>query len=356
MTYSKLNIALLDPYIPGYQPDRTEKVIKLNTNENPYPPSPKVKEALSALDYDQLRLYPKPDSDALREKLAEVYGLSTNQIFCGNGCDEIIGILFRTFVEANEAVLLAYPTYSYYRTQAEIHDIIYKMIDTDDQFRIQMNDYLQFPSKMTILCNPNAPTSMMLDAAKIERFLERYRGLLVVDETYIDFAGTGASIYRLIERYENLIVLRTLSKSFSLCGIRVGYAFANPNLIRELNKVKDSYNLNAMSQAAAIAALSDLDHMAANVETILRDRSWLRDELAALGFDVLPSQTNFLFARHRRMTGSGIYQALAERRIFVRYFDERRISNFLRITVGTHEEITELLEALREILGPEAGR
>lgn len=350
MRLSRQNVTLLDPYVPGYQPDRTEKVVKLNTNENPYPPTPKVGEAIKTIDFDTLRLYPNPESEMLRAKLAEVYELKKEQVFCGNGCDEIISMLFRTFVEDHEAVVFPYPTYSYYKSAADIHEKRYKYVDTNADFTFNLEALKNYGAKMVILCNPNAPTGILLQPDVIEGFVKDYAGLVVVDETYIDFAGENASCCGLIDRYSNLLILRTLSKGYSLCGIRVGFAVGSPELIAELDKVRDSYNISYMNQVAAAAALTDTAYMKRNAGRIVNDREWLAEQLKTLGFSMPPSRGNFLFVTHAVLNAGMIYRELIKKRIFVRYFDDRRISNYLRITVGTQDELNELVGALREII------
>ena len=344
------NISLLDPYIPGYQPPHSEDVVKLNTNENPYPPSSRVMESISGHNLHNLRLYPDSFSGPLRKKIAEVYKMQENQIFCGNGSDEIISLVLRTFFEHDEAVLFPYPTYSYYKTQAEIHDCRYKFIDTDGDFNIELDRFLGLPAKGVFIANPNAPTGRLLPCSTIEEFIEKFQGLVVVDEAYIDFGGEDESAVRLVSKYDNLIVLRTFSKSFSLCGIRVGYAFADPKLIQHLDNARDSYNVSLLSQVAAAAAMDDIAYMRENASKIIEQREWLRNKLAGMGFSVIPSSGNFLFVRHQSRPAGEIYRALVERNIFVRYFSDRCVCEYLRITIGTSEQLQRLVDLLKEIL------
>lgn len=350
MKFGKKNLTLIEPYIPGFQPDGSERAVKLNTNENPYPPSPRVLETIKTHADATLRLYPSPRSDLLRGKLAEKYGVRREQVLCGNGSDEIISLIFRTFLEADDVVLLPYPTYSFYKTAAELNDIKYKFIDTNESFEITLDKFLDCQSKLVLLANPNSPTGILLPIRDIEDFAGKYAGLLVVDEAYIDFSGGEDSVYRLVDGHDNILVLRTMSKSFSLCGIRLGYAFGCPDIVEELDRVKDSYNINSLTQAAAIGALDDYAHMQNNAKVIVANRDYLSAQLRSICFTVLPSAANFVFASHKRYSANYIYRELSDRRIYVRHFDNRRISNFLRITVGTQDEIAELLQALHEIL------
>ncbi|NPV92365.1 MAG: histidinol-phosphate transaminase [Firmicutes bacterium] len=351
MRFSRKNVAGLAPYIPGYQPGPHEDSIKLNTNENPYPPSPVVVGALKDAVDGRLRLYPSPDSSVLRQKLAEAYRVKKEQVFCGNGCDEVISMLFRTFIDREDLVLLPYPTYTYYQTAAEINGSPYRYIETGDRFQIDLERFLDHPAKAAVIVNPNSPTGMLLPRPELVEFIRAFPGLVVVDETYIDFSGPGQSVTPLIEECDNLLVLRTFSKAFSLCGIRVGYAFGHPDLITELDKTRDSYNVSFLSQVAAASALNDLEYTRANIREITANREWLREQLLDLGFQVSPSGANFLFASHPVRPAGELYQRLAERRIYVRHFDQRRIDNHLRISVGARGEVENLVASLKDIMG-----
>lgn len=350
MTFAKKNIAELAPYLPGHQPPPELKPVKLNTNENPYPPSPKALESIRNAVDGRLRLYPPAGADALRGAIASVYGVSPEQVFCGNGSDEIISLILRAFVERGEKVAFGYPTYSYYKSMAEVHDIPYELVETDAELNLDLNGFYKTGAKVVFIANPNSPTGMLLGADAIVEFARRYPGVVVVDEAYIDFGPKGASVYRHIDRLNNLLVLRTFSKSFSLCGMRAGYAFGSPDLTGSLFKTKDSYNINMLTQVAARAAVEDQEWMERNAEAVRQSRGWLAAELSALGFTVLPSAANFVFARHEKAGAEHIFKKLEERRIFVRYFKDRRIDNYLRITIGTPEELKTLVSALKEIL------
>ncbi|MDA8333928.1 MAG: histidinol-phosphate transaminase [Peptococcaceae bacterium] len=354
MQLVKKNVALLDPYVPGYQPGREEKVVKLNTNENPYPPSPAVGRCLEGLNPADLRLYPDPSARALRKTLARVYGVDAANVFCGNGSDELIALVFRTFLEPDDIVLFPYPSYSVYRAQAELHGIRCKAVETAADFQVRPDDYLRYPGKVILLANPNPPAGTLLPLSELDGLAAVFPGLLVVDEAYIDFGGESA--LSLIGPRPNLLVLRTFSKSFSLCGLRVGYAFGDAGLIRALDKTKDSYNLNSLSQILAIAAVEDYAYMRENAQRIVAGREYLREQLASLGFDTPASYGNFILVEHGVLAAPLIYRELARRRIFVRHFNERRLAGKLRISVGTPEEMAELVSALQEILADNGGR
>lgn len=344
------NIARLKPYIPGYQPENPSRVIKLNANENPYPPSPRVLEALRSHISEDLRLYPNSRSSMLRSQLARVYQMEDNQVFAANGSDETISLIFRTFADPGDLVVSPYPTYTFYQTAAEIHGIEYESIETGPDFQINLHDFLSVPAKLAFVANPNAQTGLLLSRREIDDFLSSFSGLLVLDETYVDFSGGAQSAGSLIQQHDNLLVLRTFSKSFSLCGIRVGYAFGSPRLIEALDKTKDSYNIAYLNQIAAVEALKDIDYMRENAARIAASRQWFGQALTGLGFQVIPSAGNFLLTRHPRIPSREIYQALQERLILVRWFDQPRLCDYVRISMGTDWQLEQVLSALREII------
>lgn len=341
------NINQLNPYIPGFQPENLDLVLKLNANENPYPPSPKVLDALRHNVNDVLRLYPNSRSAYLRRKLAQVYEVDEAQVFAANGSDEIISLIFRTFVDENDLVLSPYPTYTFYQTAAEIHAAQYRSVDTDENFRVNLTEFLDYPAKIVFLANPNAQTGLLLPPGEIEAFLSAFNGLLVVDEAYIDFSSRPASIYRLSSQYDNLIVMRTFSKSYSLCGIRVGFAFGHPRLIEALDKTKDSYNIAYLNQVAAIAALEDYSYMEANARRIKASRESFQQALGEIGFFVLPSDGNFLLLRHPELASQMIFETLKEVNILVRYFEQPRLQDYVRISIGTDTQLERVLAALQ---------
>jgi len=340
-------VASMQGYVPGEQP-QDRRYIKLNTNENPYPPSPKVLEALRAAVSDDLRLYPDPLATELRQRAAQVYGLSADQILAGNGSDDLLTILFRSCIDGPGQLAYAMPTYSLYDTLAQIQGAAPTHVAFAPGYALPAEALLAGGSRLIIVCNPNAPTGTFISLAAIRDMAQRARGLVVVDEAYVDFAE--ASALSLLAACPNVVVLRTFSKSFSLAGMRVGLAFANAGVIAELHKVKDSYNLDRLSLVAARAALEDVPWMEANVARVRAAREPLIGALRELGFDVLPSQANFVLARTPTGDAGPLYQGLKAHGVLVRYFDNPALRDALRITVGTPEENAALLAALRSLL------
>lgn len=335
----------LHPYVPGEQP-KIAGLIKLNTNENPYPPSPKVLKAVVAAGDGWLRRYPEPASDTLRAAAARVYGVGADQIIAGNGSDELLSIVMRSFVGPGDRVAFATPTYSLYDTLVEIQGATKATVRYADDFAIPPALARQ-RAAVTFLCNPNAPSGTLVPRAAVARLARAVRGILVVDEAYVDFATRErASCIPLVRRHDNVIVLRTFSKSFSLAGLRVGLAFASKALVAGMMKVKDSYNLNRVSAAAATAALHDLPWMRRNVQRIQKSRTTLSQALTRLGFEVYPSQTNFVLARRADTDMRRIQQALKAQRLLIRHFDVPGLTDCLRISVGTPAETTAVVDAV----------
>ena len=342
------NIAALAGYVPGEQP-RDEKVIKLNTNENPYPPSPRVFAALRKAINPSLRLYPEPLADSLRAVAANVYGVKRENILAGNGSDEILSIIMRSFIGPHDRVAFPVPTYSLYDTLIAIQQGIACPVEYPSDFSLPEALAAQ-NGAVTFLCNPNSPSGTLVALPDIEQLARAVSGILVIDEAYIDFAEVDkASTLPLINRLPNIIVLRTFSKSFSLAGMRVGLAFASEEVISGMMKVKDSYNLNRLSLVAAGAALQDVPWMTRNVRRIQRSRRELAAGLRKIGFYVYPSHANFVMARKQEQNLKRVYEQLKSQRIFVRYFDVPGLRDSLRITVGTPEEIRVLLKELKAI-------
>lgn len=343
------NIASMHGYVPGEQINDAG-VIKLNSNENSYPPSPKVMAALRAITDASLRRYPEPASDTLRGTAARVYGVDPAQIIAGNGSDELLSMIMRCFVAPGDRVAYATPTYSLYETLIEIQGATTAAVPYGHSFSIPPALARQ-RAAVTFICNPNAPSGTLVSPRAIARLARAVSGILVVDEAYIDFASTdAASCIPMIARHDNVIVLRTFSKSFSLAGLRIGLAFAAKDLIAGMMKVKDSYNLNRASAAAATAALQDLAWMRRNVRRIQRSRAVLSRALTRLGFEVYPSETNFVLARRATTDMKRLKQALKARRILIRHFDVPGLDDCLRISVGTPEETRAVVAALREAL------
>lgn len=341
----------LTPYVPGEQP-KLANLVKLNTNENPYGPSPRVLEALRAEAADSLRLYPDPNSDRAREAIAAFHGVEASQVFVGNGSDEVLAHAFLALLKHEQPILFPDVTYSFYPVYCGLYGIEYREIPLSDAFEIRVDDYL-VPNGGIIFPNPNAPTARLLGLGEIERLLHKNTGsVVVIDEAYIDFGGESA--VGLVKKYPQLLVVHTLSKSHSLAGLRVGYAIGQADLIEALVRVKDSFNsypLDRFAQAGAIAAMQDRAYFDETRHKVMATRERLNAELTALGFEVLPSAANFVFARHPRKDGAELAAALRERSIIVRHFRKpARIAPFLRITVGTDEQCDALVIALKTIL------
>lgn len=335
-------------YVPGEQP-RSDRTIKLNTNENPYPPSPRVLSSLRKAISPSLRFYPEPLSDTLRSVAASVYGVKPENILAGNGSDEILSILLRCFVGRNDRVAFPVPTYTLYDTLIAIQEGERAAVEFPQDFSLPETLSDQ-KAALTFLCNPNSPSGTLVSLPDIERLARSLSGILVVDEAYVDFAESeGASTLPLIRVHPNLVVLRTFSKSFSLAGMRIGLAFASEEIISGMMKVKDSYNLNRLSAMAAAAALRDMPWMIKNVRRIQKSRRVLTVGLQKIGYHVYPSQANFILARKPGQNLKRTYEELKQKKILVRYFDTPELEDCLRITVGTGQEVKSLLREMRNI-------
>jgi len=347
MSYARKCVSDAQGYVPGEQPVGDD-YIKLNTNENPYPPSPRVLEALRTAIGSGLRLYPQPTADRLREKIGEVYGFSPDEVIVTNGMDELLSLVIRTFVEPTDTVVLTYPTYVLYETLVRLHGAKTISCELEPDFSLPESIF-DTTGKVVFLSRPNSPTGTMFDKERVARLAREFDGIVGIDEAYIDFADEDCLEFA--RQFENAIVMRTFSKAVSLAGLRVGFGVANSAIIDELMKVKDSYNMNMLSQTAAIAALEDLEYMRDNAEKIRGTRQILTSELTSLGFDVAPSQSNFVLATPDGypLPAKDIYTQLKERKILVRYLNMRRLDNSIRITIGTDEEIDSLLKALKEM-------
>ena len=341
----------LTPYVPGEQP-RLPNLIKLNTNENPYGPSPRVLEALRAEAGDSLRLYPDPVSERLRQAIAMRHRVAADQVFVGNGSDEVLAHAFHALLKHDAPVLFPDITYSFYPVYCRLYGIAYREVALGASFEIRVEDYMQTNGGI-IFPNPNAPTARVLAPSEIEKLLQaNTASVVVIDEAYVNFGGE--SVVPLVSRYPNLLVTHTLSKSRSLAGLRVGYAIANPDLIEALNRVKDSFNsypLDRFAQAGAVAAMEDQAYFEQTWRKVVHSRERLVAGLNNLGFEVIPSSANFVFVRHASRAGADLAHSLRERGIVVRNFRHpARIASHLRITVGTDVQCQSLLDAVREIL------
>jgi histidinol-phosphate aminotransferase len=336
------SVQALHGYVPGEQP-REKGVTKLNTNENPYPPSPMVAEALRDAVAENLRLYPDPVAVKLREAIAGLHDCALDNVFAGNGSDEILALCTRAFVEDDGRIGFFVPSYSLYPVLAEIRCVAAQPLELTDDFRWAMPD--DYRCSLFFLANPNAPTGILYDKPTVRRFCERFQGVVVIDEAYVDFAKADCADIAL--ELGNVLVVRTFSKAYSLAGIRVGYALGSPDLVGALFKLKDSYNTNALSQRVATAALADVEHMRHNVAKIKTSRQRLAHLLEARGFSVYPSDANFLWVRPPpQATAEDLYARLRNEGVLVRYFPGHRTAECLRITVGTDGEIDVLIAAL----------
>lgn len=340
----------LVPYVPGEQP-KLAKLVKLNTNENPYGPSPKAIAAMQAELNDSLRLYPDPNSDRLKQAVADYYGVSTAQVFVGNGSDEVLAHAFHGLFQHGRPLLFPDVTYSFYPVYCGLYGIPYEALALDEQFQIRVEDYAR-PNGGIIFPNPNAPTGCALALDAIERLLQANPdSVVLVDEAYIDFGGETA--IGLVNQYPNLLVTQTLSKSRSLAGLRVGLAVGHPDLIEALERIKNSFNsypLDRMAIAGAAAAFEDKAYFQQTCQAVITSREALVAAMAGLGFEVLPSKANFVFARHPQRDAGELAAALREHGVIVRHFKQQRIAQFLRITIGAPEQNQALLDALGQIL------
>lgn len=335
--------AELEAYTPGEQP-RSKSAVKLNTNENPYPPSPKCAKALRDFDLDRLRRYPDPVFMELREAVAALNGTKAENVFVGNGSDEILTLAARAFVENDESIASLDPSYSLYKTLAAIRDVKWAGSSVDSA-KIDIPDN----ASLFLWTNPNAPTGGFAAPRKISAFAKKFEGVVIVDEAYADFARENCMKLATAPGNDNIIVMRTFSKSYSLAGLRVGYCVGPAYLIEALYKIKDSYNVDAVAQAVALAALKDRAYHAKTVRKVVATREAFTAELEKLGWDVLPSEANFVFARPARMPAAEVFAALRERDIFVRYFAGPLTGDRLRITIGTSAEMKKLLSALKKL-------
>ncbi|MCY1275524.1 Histidinol-phosphate aminotransferase [compost metagenome] len=339
----------LVPYVPGEQP-KLAKLVKLNTNENPYGPSPKAVAAMQAEVGDNLRLYPDPNSDRLKHAVAEYYGVQPGQVFVGNGSDEVLAHAFYGLFQHGKPLLFPDVTYSFYPVYCGLYGIPFEAVPLDEQFQIRVEDYAR-PNGGIIFPNPNAPTGCLLALDAVEQLLQANPDtVVVVDEAYIDFGGDTA--ITLVDRYPNLLVTQTLSKSRSLAGLRVGLAVGHPDLIEALERIKNSFNsypLDRMAIAGAAVAFEDKAYFEETCRKVIDSREQLVAELGQLGFEVLPSAANFIFARHPQKDAAGIAAGLREQGVIVRHFKQERIAQFLRITIGTPEQNQALVEALGKL-------
>lgn len=338
------------PYVAGYQP-KDYSVTKLNANENPYPPAPGVVKAMEEFEMSNLRLYPALNADELIEELAAFKQVKPSQVFVGVGSDDVLGMCFLTYFNSDKPILFPDITYSFYDVWADLYRIPYECPKLDEHFHIRKEDYYKENGGI-VIANPNAPTSIYAGLDTIRDILDHNQDVIViVDEAYIDFGGESA--VSLLDEYDNLIVVQTFSKSRSLAGLRIGYAIASEELIQALNTVKFSYNSYTMNMLAiklGAESVKDVKYFNDTVAKIIKTRNWAKDELEKLGFTCMDSSTNFLFVTHKSVPAKEIFEKLQAKKIYVRHFNKERIDNYLRITIGTDEQMQELVTALKEIL------
>src|SRR5574344_18112 len=340
----------LEPYVPGEQP-KIQNLLKLNTNENPYPPSPKVVEAVQKVlenSADALRLYPDPDASELKQAIAKQQNVAVGNVFVGNGSDEVLAHIFKAFFVQEQSLLYPDITYSFYPVYSQFFGVKTKVLPLNDDFEIVVDDYKQANGGI-IITNPNAPTSIALGLSAIEEILQTNpNSVVVIDEAYVDFGAESA--VKLVEKYDNLVVCQTTSKSRSLAGLRVGFAIAQPHLIAALEAVKNSFNSYPMDRfaiAAAVASFEDQAYFEAQCQKVIASREKLVTDLTSLGFKILPSHANFIFASHPQQDAGELAAALRERGIIVRYFNKPRINQYLRITIGTDDQNQRLVDTLK---------
>ena len=344
------NLRTIEPYVPGEQPNLPD-MIKLNTNENPYPPSPKVVEVLKSFDCDSLRLYPDPNSQLLADALAKRYGLASDQVFLGVGSDDVLAIAFMTFFNSKKPVLFPDITYSFYDVWAELFQIPYERPALDEHFDLIREDYYK-ENGGVVIANPNAPTGVLQNIDFLRDVIEHNRDVVVIiDEAYADFSESSA--LELTKEYDNVLIVQTYSKSRALAGMRIGYAMGHPELIKAMNDVRYSYNsypMTRLSVALGVAALEDETYFQDTVAKVIETREWTKEQLKRLGFSFRDSRTNFIFAAHESVPAVQIFDALREKHIFVRHFSQKRIDNYLRISIGTREEMERFIEETEKIV------
>ena len=347
MSYFRPTIDALRPYEPGEQPPPEADIIKLNTNENPYPPSPGAQAALREIDHEQLRRYPDPFAGEFRTSAAEVLGVEPDWILVGNGSDDILTILMRAVADGTRAVAYPVPTYAFYRTLAQIQGAPVVEIPSDETYALPLDALAATGARLTLVASPNSPSGSRVPNEMLSELAGRVAGILAIDEAYVDFA-TGNAV-ELTRHFDNVVVLRTLSKSHSLAGLRLGFSVASPALIAELAKVKDSYNVDAVAACVGAAAYRDVAYTRETVARVCASRQRLTDDLAALGFHVWPSEANFVLVRPAHGHARHLYEQLKVRGILVRYFNVAGLDDKLRITVGTDPQNDRLVAALKDL-------
>lgn len=345
--FVRSSVREMEGYTPGEQPGPGERVVKLNTNENPFQPSPKVMQAIREIEPELLRRYPNPGGDQFREAAAKVLDVTPDMIITGNGSDDVIAVALLTFCGPGDVLAYPTPTYSLYPVLAEIDEVKVVTVDWEKHWSLPIDALLATKARAIFLANPNAPSGTFVSPDKIEELANKFSGAIVVDEAYVDFAEENC--ISLVSKYENVIVSRTLSKAYSLAGLRFGYAVAQPSVIREMNKTRDSYPVDAISIIAATAAILDQEYAKASWEHVKSERARLTGELEQMGWNVLPSQANFILASAPGGKGKEAYVGLKQQGILVRHFDKPGLADKIRITVGTSQENNALLGGIRAL-------
>lgn len=340
----------IEPYVPGEQP-KDKKYIKLNTNENPYPPSKKAIEAMENAINDDLKLYPDPTCSELISEIAVKYGVDKDEVFVGNGSDEVLAFSFMTFFSREKKILFPDISYTFYKVYSELFKLNYELVQLDDDFNIPLDEFKK-PNGGIIIPNPNAPTGKYIDTENLRNLIEvNKESVVIIDEAYVDFGGE--SMVKFVKDYQNLLVVQTLSKSRSLAGMRVGFALGHRDLIEGLNRIKNSmnsYTIDRVALAGAKAAINDNEHFNKITKKIINTRENSTNQLRELGFKVLESKANFIFVTHEKANGKFLYESLKDNGILVRYFNKDRIDNYLRITIGTDNEMNVLIDKIKTIL------
>ena len=348
------NVRKVTPYVPGEQP-KNKNIIKLNTNECPYPPAPKVRDLLKGMSYEDMRLYPDADAAPLVKALSRYYGVSEDKIFVGVGSDDVLSMAYLTFFNSDKPIIFPDVTYSFYDVWAELYGVPYRRIPLDDEFRIRFDDYFEeaLPNGGVIIANPNAPVGIYEPVSKIEQVLRHNKNsVVIVDEAYIDFGGESA--LPLIDKYDNLLVVQTFSKSRAMAGMRIGFAFGSVKLIKYLRDAKfsfNSYTMNMPSLELGVAAIEDDTYFKETCQKIIKTRERVKGELTRLGFSFPDSRANFIFAKHGKIRGEELFTALRNAGIYVRHWNVDRIADYLRITIGTDEEMDKLIGFLEKYIG-----
>jgi histidinol-phosphate aminotransferase len=350
--FLKAALSGFEPYVPGLQPADGEEWIKLNTNESPLPPSPRVAEAIRAEAGESLRLYPDPRGSRARAAISDAIGVAPDWVTLGNGGDELIAMCFRAFAAAGDTVAFPAPTYPLLEPLAAMHELNVRAHPMNEEWRLPQA-LVDDPAPLKFVVNPNSPTGTWYSREELEPVVTGAGGVVVLDEAYVDFAP--AHQLELVRRHSNLVIVRTFSKAYALAGMRIGYSVANPDLVQSLDTVKDSYNLDRLAIVAAVAAIGDRDHHDRIVTTVVEERDWLSAQLSGLGFVVEPSAANFVFTKPpSRLEAAAVYEGLRARRVLVRHYNRPPVEGWLRITIGTREQLQVLMEGLGEILAEAA--